>query len=83
MSNEEIIDKLGYLKVGLKDFSKQEAIDQAIDIVDGIGKMKDDIQEIIQGFESRETDTHTKGVCDGLRMTFDLMEKHLGKFEDW
>ena len=82
MSNEEIIDYLGYIRCNIQSSQyacvekKMQALLEAVDLIDGIDKCKSDFVEIIADFKKHELDKHTEGVCDGLQMALDIMGKH-------
>ena len=50
MTNEEIIEKLGYIKINITrdhadDFKKRDAIDGAVDIISGLQGCKEDLDK--------------------------------------
>lgn len=84
MSNDQIIDKLGYCRIAVEyDRSKVEAIDNAIDIIDSLDKFLMDLKKY-----ELDCALTADGQCCKCNETlfqsiYSMMEKHFGAFEDW
>lgn len=87
MTNDKIIEHLGYIKVLVAreggNPAKIEALDNAVDIVSGL----DDLVTDIQTYEA-DCQLTADGHCSKCNETlfqsiYSMMEKHFGKFEDW
>lgn len=84
MSNDEILEKLGYCRIAVEyDRSKVDAIDNAIDIIDSLDKFLMDLKKY-----ELDCALAADGQCAKCNETlfqsiYSMMEKHFGKIEDW
>jgi hypothetical protein len=84
MSNDEIIEKLGYCRIAVAyDRSKVDAIDNAIDIIDSLDRFLMDLKKY-----ELDCALTADGQCSKCNETlfqsiYSMMEKHFGKFDDW
>lgn len=87
MTNEKIIEKLGYIKVLVAresgDPAKIEALNNAVDIINGLDKFVD----AVQTYEA-DCQLTADGYCSKcneilFRSIYNMIESNFGKIEDW
>lgn len=87
MNNDQIIDKLGYIRILVAresgDFSKIEAIDNAVDIVNGLDNFLTDVQTYEADCQLTADGQCAKCNETVFKSIYSMMEKHFGAFEDW
>jgi len=87
MTNEKIIEKLGYIKVLVaresNDLEKREALDSAIDIISGLDKFYD----AVQTYEA-DCQLTADGHCNKCNETlfqsiYRMIESSFGSVDGW
>ena len=84
MTNDQIVDKLGYCEIAVaNDFTKIEAIRAAEDIITGLDGFLMDLKKY-----ELDCALTADGQCCKCNETlfqsiYSMMEKHFGAFEDW
>lgn len=90
MTNEEIIEKLGYIKINItRDhadcFKKRDAIDEAVDIISGLQGCKEDLDKYKKQLlkDNPQGSEHYFLVTNMIYEFEKILQDNLGKFEDW